>query len=476
MAMRANIVGSGPNGLTAAAVLAGHGLEVEIFERNADLGGAAASGSTLGEDITVDLGAAAHPFAYGSPAFRELDLTSHGLHWEFHDFPLAHPLEGTEAVFLRQGMENTIAQFPQDARSWRLLHGAFVQRPGDILHNATSPLLGIPPHPVLMAGFGLRSLLPAAVLGKLGLRTRQARALFAGSSAHSMLPLSHPFTSGFGVLFGALGQSWGWPVARGGTGSIVKALHKVIEQRGVTVHTNTPITNLEQLPPAELTLLDLTPRQVLQLAGDRLPPRYQGQLDRWRYGTAAYKVDYLLDGPVPWHDPRTADAGTVHVVGDAHELVVAERDVGRGRMPERPFVMVVQPSSADPTRAPSGQHVIWSYAHVPNGYSGVAGARIDAQIERFAPGFRDRIVRRVETSPADLEAWNPNLVGGDIGGGSLSGLQQFLRPIISLNPYSLATQGLYLCSSSTPPGGGVHGMGGWHAAHRALKDLRSHSR
>jgi len=469
---RANIVGAGPNGLVAAAVLAEQGFEVQVFERNAKPGGAAASGNTLGDGIVVDLGAAAHPFAFGSPAFRHFDLTGQGLEWKFHDYPLAHPLDGADSVLLHQDLFETVKQFPKDARAWKALHGPLIARPHDTLENATSPLLGIPPHPVLMARFGLRSLPPARLLGAAAFRTREAKALFAGSSAHSMLPLEHPFTSGFGALFGALGQSWGWPVARGGTGSIIEALLKVLQALDVQIHTGTHITDIAQLPPAELTLLDVTPRQLLDIAGSRLPAHYRKQLERWRYGTAVYKVDYLLDGPVPWSDPRTANAGTVHVVGEAGELADAEREVAAGRMPQRPFVMVVQPSSADASRAPAGQQVIWSYAHVPQGYTGKAGELIDAQIQRFAPGFKDRILRRAETSPAQLEAWNPNLVGGDIGGGSLSGLQQFVRPTASLSPYRLGVPGLYLCSSSTPPGGGVHGMAGWHAAHQALKDLR----
>ncbi|MFJ2469030.1 phytoene desaturase family protein [Glutamicibacter sp. NPDC087583] len=471
---KANIVGAGPNGLVAAAVLAEQGFDVQVFERNARPGGAAASGSTLGEGTIVDLGAAAHPFAYGSRAFAHFNLAGHGLQWDFHGYPLAHPLDDAESVFLHQDLEATMAQFPADRKIWQLLHGPLVRHPQEILDNATSPLLGIPPHPVLMARFGLRALPPAKLLASAAFRTRQAAALFAGSSAHSMLPLSHPFTSGFGALFGALGQSWGWPVAHGGTGSIIDALLRVLDALGVQIHTGHQITDLAQLPDADLTFLDATPRQVVQLAGDQLPARLRRRFERWRYGTAAYKVDYLLDGPIPWKDARTAQAGTVHVIGDAAELARAERQVAAGSMPERPFVMVVQPSSADASRAPAGRQVIWSYAHVPQGYDGDAGALIDAQIQRFAPDFKDRIVQRVVTGPAQLQAWNPNLVGGDIGGGSLAGTQQFFRPSPSLNPYSLGVPGLYLCSSSTPPGGGVHGMAGWHAAHRALRDLGRH--
>lgn len=465
-----NVVGSGPNGLTAAAVLAGYGFEVNVYERNQQIGGAAASASTLGAGTITDLGAAAHPFAYGSPAFRELGLTRRGLTWKFHEYALGHPLDRDGSVFLKSSVQDTVEQFLPDARVWQWLHGPVAGKPNILMDNVTGPLLRVPPNPLFMARFGLRSVPPAAVLASSVLRTRAARALFAGSATHSMLSLRHPFTSGFAVLFGALGQSYGWPVAEGGSGAIVGALEDVLRSRGVRIHTGQPVHDLRELPKAGITMLDLTPRQVVQLAGTGLDEKYRKSLKRWRYGTSAFKVDYLLDGPVPWLDPRTAQAGTVHVGGDAEQIIGAESEVARGRMPERPFVMVVQPSSADSTRAPQGQHVLWAYAHVPHGYNGPAGKLIDAQLERFAPGFRDRILHRHETTPQELEVWNPNLVGGDIGGGSLSGLQQFFRPVASLRPYNTGSPGIYLCSSSTPPGGGVHGMGGWHAAHAAVRD------
>ena len=471
MTVRANVVGAGPNGLTAAAILAEHGVQVEVFERNEAVGGAAASSPAFDGQAIVDLGAAAHPFAYGSQAFRHLQLTDHGLNWDFHQMPLAHPLDGAPSVFLHSSLEHTTNQFPQDAAAWKVLHGPFIKHAQQLLDNATGPLLRLPPNPLLMARFGARSLPPTAMMTSTLLRTRQARALFSGTSAHSMMPQNHPFTSGFGIIFGALGSAWGWPVARGGTGAITDALVRVLEQRSVKIHTAFEVTALNQLPPAEITMLDLTPHQVLNIAADQLPARYARQLKNWRYGTAVHKVDYLLDGPVPWADQRTAQACTVHVGGDAGEIRFAEHEVNNGRMPQQPFVMVVQPSSADATRASEGKHVIWAYAHVPNGYDGAAGELIDQKIERFAPGFRDRITARQESSPKDLERWNPNLVGGDIGGGSLRGLQQFLRPTMSVNPYRLNDHGLYLCSSSTPPGGGVHGMGGWHAAHAALNQF-----
>lgn len=474
MTLRAHVIGSGPNGLTAAAILAENGIEVDVYERNKEIGGAAASTRAFDGEALIDLGAAAHPFAYGSMAFRHLDLRSHGLSWDFHDMPLAHPLNDAPSVFLHQTLAATTAQFAEDRKIWTALHAPFVKRAQQLLDNVTGPLLRVPPNPVLMARFGLRSLPPTSVMASSILRSRQARALFSGTSAHSMLPQSHPFTSGFGIIFGSLGSSWGWPVAHGGTGSIVQALGRAAQSRSVRIHTGHEVKNLGELPSADITILDLTPRQILSIAPDRLPARYARQLSRWRYGTAVYKVDYLLDGPIPWTDERTQQACTVHVGGDAPDIAWAEGEVNRGRMPDKPFVMVVQPSSADATRAPEGKHVVWSYAHVPNGYAGRAGALIDAQIERFAPGFGDRVLSRRESSPADLERWNPNLIGGDIGGGSLRGLQQFLRPTVSLNPYRLAPDGLYVCSSSTPPGGGVHGMGGWHAALAALQDRGIH--
>ena len=471
MTRTAIVVGAGPNGLAAAARLAGQGFEVGVYEGAAHVGGAARSAPALGEGTMVDLGAAAHPFGFGSPAFLDLALERHGLQWLHHRYPMADPLDGAPSAVLHQDLEATAAELGVDAAMWRRIHAPVVRHPFRSLENVTGPLLRVPPHPVLMAGFGLRALWPAGPAARLLLRTEAARALFAGSAAHSMLPLHHPFTAGFGVLFGGLGQSIGWPVARGGTGGIVDALVGRLRDLGVVIHTNSPVQDLRELPAADAVLLDLTPRQVLGLAGTGISARYAGHLRRWKYGTGAFKVDYLLEGPIPWRDPRTAHAGTVHLGGTLAELAAGERMLGRGQMPRRPFTMLAQPSAVDETRAPAGQHVIWSYAHVPNGYDGDAGALVDAQIERFAPGFAQRILRRLETPPRALEDWNPNLVGGDIGGGSLRGMQQVLRPAPTLRPYRAGAPGLYICSSSTPPGGGVHGMAGWHAAAAVLRDL-----
>ncbi|GAA3323018.1 phytoene desaturase family protein [Paeniglutamicibacter sulfureus] len=471
MTRTAIVVGAGPNGLAAAARLAEHGVQVTVYEQAGKVGGAARSADTLGPGTTVDLGAAAHPFGVGSPAFLHLGLERHGLRWLRHRYPMAHPLDNGRSAVLHPDLETTAAELGVDAAAWRTLHRAVAGHPLESLENATGPLLRIPPHPLLMAGFGARALWPADGLARLAFRTEAARALFAGSAAHSMLPLNHVFTSGFAVLFGGLGQSLGWPVARGGTNAIIHALVQQLALDNVVIHTNSPVGDLRELPASDAVLLDLTPRQVLELAGTGIGGRYASHLRRWKYGPGAFKVDYLLDGPVPWRDERTSHAGTVHVGGSLADVIQAERDVGRGKVPARPFVMLAQPSAADESRAPAGQQVIWSYAHVPNGCDADVGPLVDRQIERFAPGFGDRVIGRVETPPRALEDWNPNLVGGDIGGGSLRGTQQVLRPAPTLRPYHTGAPGLYICSSSTPPGGGVHGMAGWHAADAVLRDL-----
>jgi phytoene dehydrogenase-like protein len=465
------VVGAGPNGLAAAARLAVAGMKVTVYEQDGVVGGAARSGDVLGEGTVTDLGAAAHPFGVGSPAFRELGLEQRGLEWIHPRYPMAHPLpDGTSAILHRDAAE-TARSLGVDARAWLRVHQPVTKRPLDALENLLGPLVRMPPHPATMASFGMRAAWPASVLARSVFRTEAARALFAGSAAHSTLPLGHPMTAAFGVIFGGLGHTTGWPVAKGGTQRITDALLAVVLENGGTVHTNSPVTDLRQLPTSDAVLLDLTPRQLLKLEGADLTDRYRAHLRRWKYGTGVFKVDYLLDGPAPWADPRTAGAGTVHVGGTLGELMEAERQSNRGQPPERPFVLVSQQSGADPTRAPEGRQVLWSYAHVPNGSTQPMGARIDAQLERFAPGFRDRIIGRVETSPSQLESWNPNLVGGDVGGGSLAGVQQVFRPVPTLKPYNTGTPGLYVCSSSTPPGGGVHGMGGWNAAKAVMKDL-----
>lgn len=465
-ARRAVIVGGGHNGLTAAALLAGQGWGVDVYERSASLGGAASSSDVFGRGTIVDHGAAAHPFGVASPAFRSLRLEQHGLKWAHSEYAMAHPLDHRPAAVLSRGLDATADELGKDAAAWRRLHGHVVRNIDDHLENFLGPILRWPAHPVKMVRFGVPALAPATILGNTLFRTEEARALLAGSAVHAITPPSQPLTAAFGVLFGALGMSRGWPVAVSGTQSITDALVSAAHARGVTIHTDAEVTDLRELPRADATVLNLTPSQVLGLDGVSLPSATRRRFRSWRYGTGTFKVDYLLSEPVPWADSRVGQATTVHVGGSADDIDLAEKQAKKGVLPEKPFVMVSQQQVADPGRSSRG-HVLWTYAHVPHGYvekhPGEVASLIEAQIERFAPGFREVIVEKQQTSPADLEAWNPNLIGGDIAGGSMAGLGALLRIPHRIGP------GLYLASGSTAPGAGVHGMPGLWAARTALK-------
>lgn len=477
-----NIVGSGPNGLTAAAILARAGWQVRIFERNDAVGGAAASADVFGDGSIVDLGAAAHPFGVASPIFRHLGLEDYGLEWLHSEYPMAHPFDDAPAAILHRDVRKTARSLGIDSTAWRLIHRGIVGSIDDYLEQILRPLLRFPGHPVKMAQFGMLASPPSTWFVRTAFRDEPARALFTGSAAHANTPLGHPFTSTFGVLFSALGMTRGWPVAKGGTGSVVKALVKVITEHGGEIYTRHEVTDLDDLPAARATVLDVTPAQALVLRGKQLrdlPEATVQRLQRWRYGPGVYKVDWLLDGPVPWADDRVGNATTVHLGGKAAEIRLAEAQVNAGRIPDRPFVMVAQPQVADPSRAPEGKHVLWTYTHVPNGYRPAASDReyvaeaIQGQLERFAPGFGAKVLDKKIWDPAALEQWNPNLVGGDIAGGSMTGMQSLLRGGLTLEPYRMGVPGLYMCSSATPPGAGVHGMPGAWAAHAVLEDQRS---
>lgn len=469
----AAVVGAGPNGLAAAVVLARAGLDVTVHEAAGAPGGAARSSALLGPGTVVDLGSAVHPFGVASPLFGQLGLERHGLEWLHPPVVAAHPLDDGPAGLLHRSLERTAEELGPDGRAWTLLHRGVVDRWEETVEAVLGPLVRLPEHPVALAGFGLRAPWPAAATAQALFRTERARGLFAGSAAHAVLPPRHALTSAVGTLFGAAAHATGWPVAKGGSQAVADALVDELEEQGGRVLVDSPVTDLARVRPADVVLLDLTPRQVLALGGLELPARYRRALERWRYGTGAHKVDLLLDGPVPWRDPRVGQAGTVHVGGTLGEIGAAESEARAGRLPERPFVLVAQQGTADPSRAPAGRQVLWAYAHVPHGCDDPrAGDRLLAQIERFAPGFRDRILARVDTPPARLEAWNANLVGGDVGGGALDGLQQVFRPVVRADPYATGVPGVHLCSASTPPGGGVHGMAGYHAARSALAGLR----
>lgn len=473
----ASVIGSGPNGLAAAVVLARAGFAVVVHEAQESVGGGARCAPILGAGTVVDLGSAVYPLGVASPLFRALELERHGLEWLHPPVAAAHPLDGQEPGLLYQSIEHTAEHLGPDGRAWIRWHRGVVDRWEDSVASVLSPLTRWPEHPVALAEFGLRAPWPAGLVARTAFRTDQARGLFTGAAAHAVMPPSHVLTSAFGTLFGAAAHATGWPVARGGSQAVTNALMAELHGHGGRVVTGHRITHMDQLiDPAlgrpDVVMLDLTPRQVLQLQGLDLPQRYRRSLVRWRYGTGAYKIDLLLDGPVPWTDPRITQAGTVHVGGTVAEIEVAEREARTGRLPKRPFVLVAQPGAIDSSRAPDGQQVLWAYAHVPHGCTDLrAGERVMDQLERFAPGLRDRVLARVDTTATDLERMNANLVGGDVGGGSLDGLQQVFRPAMQADPYHTGVKGVYLCSASTPPGGGVHGMCGFHAASSALRSL-----
>lgn len=467
------VVGAGPNGLAAAIALAEAGLRVRVLEANDEVGGAARTAELTRPGFEHDLGSTTHPLGIASPFFRRLPLDVHGLEWVHPEVPLAHPLDGGGVVLHHRSLEETARGLGPDGDAWRRLFGPLVEGWPQLEEDVLGPLLHWPRHPLALARFGLSAIRSAQGLAMRRFRSPEARALFAGHSAHSILALDRPASASFGLVLGLLAHRVGWPCPRGGAGRITAALEDYLRSLGGEVETNRRIDALEELPEADRVLLDVTPRQALRIGGDRLPRSTRRALDGYRYGAAAFKLDWALDGPIPWASPDCARAGTVHVGGTLEEIAAGERAVADGALPERPFVLLAQHSLFDASRAPAGCHSAWGYCHVPNGSTIDMTDRIESQIERFAPGFRDRILERHVSGPAELERQNANLVGGDINGGAQDLVQMLRRPRLSLRPYRLAGRGpggVYLCSSSTPPGGGVHGMCGWHAARTVLKD------
>ncbi|MEU8973226.1 NAD(P)/FAD-dependent oxidoreductase [Streptomyces monashensis] len=464
------VVGAGPNGLAAAAFLARAGLAVTVLEAADETGGGTRSFEALVPGLLHDHCSAVHPTAAGSPALRALGLEQHGLRWRSADVDCVHPLDDGSAGVLLRSVPDTARLLGPDGDRYRALFTTPV-RPWDVLaHEVLGPLPHLPAHPLLLARFGIPTTLPATALARL-FRTPRARALWAGVAAHAMRPLSRPFTSAIGLGILTAGHDAGWAVAEGGSQSIARSMERVLRRYGGTVHTGVRVTDHRQLPPADVTLLDLDPGQAAALYGDRLPPRTRAAYRRFRRAPAVFKLDLAVEGGVPWTNEHARRATTVHLGGPLAEVARSVQDVVAGRMPERPYVLVAQQYLADPTRSAGDIHPVYTYAHVPYGYDGDATAAILRQLERFAPGVRDRVVAQQAVRPARFAAANPNFTGGDIITGAKTTSQLLLGPRPALDPYATGLPGVFLCSAATPPGPGAHGMCGAGAAEAALRHL-----
>ena len=463
------IIGSGPNGLAAAVALAQAGAKVLVLEARDQIGGGTRSAALTLPGFVHDVCSAVHPLGSLSPFFRTLPLEQHGLRWLRGRASVAHPLDDAPAVMLRRSVDETCAGLGKDAAAYRALLAPFLDDPHGLLQDALAPL-GLPRHPLLMLRFGLRGIRSAVALVRR-FRESSARALFAGCAGHSILPLNQPLTGALGLLFLLTAHVEDWPVAAGGSQAIARALAGLFTSLGGRIETNQRVRSLRDLPAARLYLFDTSPAELAEIAAPVLPAGYLRRLRRYRYGPGVFKLDWALDGSIPWKDPRCLEASTVHLGGSFEEIAAAEAAVWRGEHPQRPYLLLTQQSELDPGRAPPGKQTGWAYCHVPAGSTLDHTGIIEDQVERFAPGFKARILARHATTPADLERYNPNYRGGAITGGVADLFQLFTRPVARLNPYTTPNPRVLICSASTPPGGGVHGMCGYHAAQTALRRL-----
>src|ERR1700739_4353915 len=469
------VVGAGPNGLAAAIHLGRHGVDVQMLEARDTMGGGARSGELTVPGLIHDHCSATHPFGVGSPFWREIDLQRYGLTLKWPEIDCAHPLDDGTAGVLYRSIEATVAGMGSDATRWRRAVGDLAAGLDDLAQDLLRPVINISHHPIRLAAFGPRAVLPATVMARW-FRTEQARALFGGQAAHSYTRLDRPLTIALGLIFLASGHRYGWPVAEGGSGSIIAALAAALDAHGGTVSTGATVASRKDIPAADIVMLDLSPAAAYAIYGDVMPGRIKRSYRRYRQGSSAFKVDFAIEGDIPWTNPDCGRAGTVHLGGTFAEIADTERQRAQGKMAQRPFVLVGQQYLADPSRSAGTINPIWAYAHVPFGYTGDATAAISDQIERFAPGFRDRVTATVSTSTAELHAYNRNYIGGDIIGGANDRLQVIFRPRIAVKPYAIGVPGVYLCSPSTPPGAGIHGLCAYHAAESALRWLRRQRR
>jgi phytoene dehydrogenase-like protein len=464
------VVGSGPNGLACAAELAREGVDVTVLEADERIGGGTRTSELTVAGLLHDECSAIHPMGSGSPFFRALELERHGLEWSWPEVDLAHPLDDGGAAVMLRSIDETAVGLGDDGDAWRRLFGAPSRSFEGLNEDLLRPMLHVPRHPIALARFGAAAAMPVAALARIW-SGEHARALFGGVAGHSFCPFNRPMGSAVGMALICAGHAFGWPVARGGSRSIAGALAAVLREYGGRIETGARVTSLAELPRADAVVLDLAPEVVADVAGDRLPPRVARAYRRYRRAPGAFKLDLAVEKGVPWTNDECRRAGTLHLAGSFEELAAAERDINRGRMPERPFVLVAQQYLADPERSAGDVHPVWAYAHVPNGYDGDAEPAILAQLERFAPGLRERVLGSFSRTTSGMAAYNPNYIGGDIINGANTPKQLLFRPRLALNPYATGIPGVFICSAATPPGGGVHGICGFNAAQSVLRHL-----